>query len=273
MRHPVGPLPSSIYWRRRAVVLCLLAAVIALIVWGVTSGGSGNKKNGAGGGHGRQPAQSIEPTPGPSTGTPIDGRPGGHGGAGNGGGSGGGEGSASGGSGGTDQGQGNGGSAGAPGPGSVSGGSVNGGSSSTGGAVPAGSTLPDCAASKVALTLRTTKTAYEPGEQPKFELTLTNSSSAACKVDLGRKATVLTITDTSENHVWSSADCANGATPYLVQVPSDSKTVRSYVWDRERTSPNCATPKGATTASNGTYVVEVSIPGLGTAPATFSLKS
>ena len=44
LRNPVGPLPSSIYWRRRAVALSLIALLAVLVLWAVTSGGgSGNK--------------------------------------------------------------------------------------------------------------------------------------------------------------------------------------------------------------------------------------
>jgi hypothetical protein len=276
MRHPIGPLPSSIYWRRRVIVICLLAVIVALIVWVVTSGSSGNKKKAAHGPKGRQPAQSIEPSPGPSTGNPIDGRPGGRGTSGKTGGSGKSGGSGSSGSDDSDTG----GSSGGTGTGSsgssaggVAVGSVNGGSSSTGGSVPVGSTLADCTASRVAMALHTSKTGYEPGEQPKFELTLTNTGSGTCKVDLGAKSTVLTITDQSDNHVWSSDDCPASQTPSLVQVPSDSKTKRTFTWNRKRSAPDCQEVKGSANAANGTYVVEISIPGIGSAPATFSLKS
>ncbi|MDX6361056.1 MAG: hypothetical protein QOC85_59, partial [Streptomyces sp.] len=39
MRNPVGPLPSSIYWRRRAVLLSVVGLLALLIVWVVGSGG------------------------------------------------------------------------------------------------------------------------------------------------------------------------------------------------------------------------------------------
>ncbi|WP_229698498.1 hypothetical protein [Wenjunlia tyrosinilytica] len=289
MRHPVGPLPSSIYWRRRAVVLCLLALVIALIVWAVNSGTSGNKKNGAGGDDGRHPAHSITPSPGPSTGTPIDRPPGGTGGnSGTGGspGSGGSAGTAGDtGAGGQDGGAGGtgsaGGAAGGSGGSGGSTGSVGGssgaggvdGGTSTGGTVPAGSTLPNCAPSKVKLTLRPEKNAYESDERPQFVLTITNSGSGTCKVDLGRASAVLKITNDSDDEVWTSDHCAKSPSPALVQVPGNGRTVRSYTWDRKHNASKCDSDARGAEAENGTYVVEVDIPGLGSAPATFTLKS
>lgn len=63
LRNPVGPLPSTIYWRRRAVLASVLALLALLITWIVTSGGGGGK-NGADG--------SNDKNPSPSTITPGD---------------------------------------------------------------------------------------------------------------------------------------------------------------------------------------------------------
>lgn len=67
LRQPVGPLPASIYWRRRLVVFAALIAVLALIVW-LTSGSDGGSKPP----HGAQPAPAQSITPGASpTGSAI----------------------------------------------------------------------------------------------------------------------------------------------------------------------------------------------------------
>ncbi|MEK8172011.1 hypothetical protein NKH77_29825 [Streptomyces sp. M19] len=41
LRNPIGPLPSSIYWRRRAVALALLVLTVLLVVWVFAMGDSG----------------------------------------------------------------------------------------------------------------------------------------------------------------------------------------------------------------------------------------
>src|SRR5258707_549858 len=64
------------------------------------------------------------------------------------------------------------------------------GSNGSGGSadqLPAGSTLPNCTASAVKLTLSSVRNSYAPGEKPTFELTATNSSGSDCKIDLGPK--------------------------------------------------------------------------------------
>src|SRR5689334_18706793 len=75
MRNPVGPLPSTIYWRRRAVLLSLVALLALLIVWVVSRGVGGEKKHTVGS-NGKHPVQTI--TRGASgTGPAISQHPGG----------------------------------------------------------------------------------------------------------------------------------------------------------------------------------------------------
>lgn len=68
LRNPVGPLPSSIYWRRRVVLVSVAALLALLTTWLVTTGGTGGK-DGGNGANGKNPAPSI--TPGPSSSGPA----------------------------------------------------------------------------------------------------------------------------------------------------------------------------------------------------------
>jgi hypothetical protein len=275
MRNPVGPLPSSIYWRRRAVALCVLALLALLILWAVNSGGSGGKGNGANGSGGHTPATSI--TPGPSATGPLNSsRPGGSvGGDSGSGGSGSGDsgGTSSGGSGGTTATAGSS-AAGTTGGDTGSAGSSGTGGTSSGGAVqlPAGSSLPDCTSTGVTLTLRSVRNSYDPGVKPKFSLAATNANGTACKLDFGATAAVFTITDVSDNHVWASDDCPSSRSAYLVQVPANGKTAYVAQWDRESSSPKCATPKGQAAAA-GTYLVEAKLPGFAAKQTSFVLSA
>ncbi|MBW5484207.1 hypothetical protein GPJ59_20565, partial [Streptomyces bambusae] len=75
LRNPVGPLPSSIYWRRRAVLASVVALLALLAVWTVSSGGGKGTTNGKGQ-KGPDPVASI--TPGaPGSGPAITQAPGG----------------------------------------------------------------------------------------------------------------------------------------------------------------------------------------------------
>ncbi|MET8689430.1 hypothetical protein ABZV77_35030 [Streptomyces sp. NPDC004732] len=263
LRNPVGPLPSTIYWRRRAVLLSLLGLLLLLVVWVVTSGGGGGGNNADGPG-GNGPATSI--TPGPSgSGPAISQHPGGRdeSSEGSGSGSGGSGGSGSGGSGGSGSGGGSGGG------GSEDGAKGGGGS---GDRLPAGTRLPNCTSGDVKLKVRSIENRYAIDEKPKFELIAENSGGKACKLDLGGKGTVLTITQAEgDDEFWSSADCPDGSGSLLLRVPAEGRITHSVQWDRRASEPQCATPS-AGSAAPGTYLVEAKAPGLGTAQASFVLE-
>ncbi|MFD7899890.1 hypothetical protein [Streptomyces sp. NPDC059743] len=285
LRNPVGPLPSTIYWRRRAVAATLIALLALLVVWYVSSRGDGGKPTGDTS-DGANPATSI--TPGPSgSGPAISEQPGGrdesdgtgsNGGGGDGGTDSGADGGKNGdpggsadtgGTGGT-AGTGAGGAAGTSGAGGTAGvggtgGAANGGtggggtgtgdgSTTSGRAVGAGSGLPDCAPNSLALTLATTKVAYDPGEKPAFRLAVKNTSSTTCKADFGPKSMVLTVTNAEDEEVWSSADCPKAGALYF-EVPAGQTVTRTVQWDRRQSAPQCATPP-AGAVGPGTYLVE-----------------
>ncbi|MFD7446199.1 hypothetical protein [Streptomyces sp. NPDC059909] len=261
LRNPVGPLPSSIYWRRRAVALSLLALLGLLIVWAVNFGDSGTRSvgdDGKPGGSG--PAPSITPGADPS-GPAISEQPGGRDESGA---SGGGDGT---GDPGTAEGADGTGKNGDPG----ASGAANGGAANAGQQVPAGSPLPNCAPGSLQLTLRSVKVSYEPGEKPRFQLIAKNTSAVACKADFGPKAAVLTISDSADDEVWSSSDCPRGSGSLLLRVPANSSITHTVDWDRHHSAPQCATPP-ADQAAPGTYLVEARFPGATVTPASFRLE-
>ncbi|MFJ9900469.1 hypothetical protein ACIQPR_44775 [Streptomyces sp. NPDC091280] len=266
LRNPVGPLPSSIYWRRRVLMVSVVALLALLITWIVTSGGGGSKNGADGGKNGRTPAPTI--TAGPSgTGPAISQHPGGRdesssgsSGSGDGSGSGSGDGSS-----------GDSGSAGGTGDGGGSAGSSGG--SATGTTVPADSTLPNCTAGAVQLSLRSLHNSYSPDQTPTFVLTAKNSSSSDCKIDLGPKSTVLTITEAGgAADYWSSADCPKGSGSVYYRVTAGGSVNYTLKWDRKPSAPECATP-AAGSAGAGTYLVEAAASGFAKAQTSFVLAS
>ncbi|WP_179500348.1 hypothetical protein [Streptomyces sp. WZ.A104] len=267
MRNPVGPLPSSIYWRRRAVAALLVALLAALVAWAVTSAGGGGS-TGDGKSGGSDPVKSI--TPGPSsTGPAISQQPGGRDESDEDGGSGG--------SGGSDGGDGD---TGASSGGASDGASPDGsstGSAGTAGAggqqVPANSPLPDCKPGAVQLSLRT-KVSYGPDDKPKFELIAKNTSSATCKTDLGPKNVVLTVTEAGgddNDRIWSSKDCPAAPGPLFLKVPAGETVVHTVDWNRTRSAPDCATPPPGK-AGPGTYLLEAKPEGGPVQRASFVLS-
>ncbi|MFC4495229.1 hypothetical protein ACFPA8_13915 [Streptomyces ovatisporus] len=277
LRNPIGPLPSSIYWRRRAVALAILALLVLLVVWALGLGGRGSHDEGKGDG-GKVPASSI--TPGPTDPGPTVGeRPGGRdesdeggtsdGGSGDDGGENGGDGASGGG--------GDGGSGWEPGRsgagGTDGGDSAGGGSTGSGGgaAVPAGSELPGCKGSDVTVSLRSVHKDYAEGEKPRFELTVKNKRGTACKLDLGRTATVVTIKNSDDKKIWASDDCAREAKPALFQLPGSGSATHTFTWYRKAGSADCGTPPEGS-AKPGEYEIEVDLAGVEKVDASFELK-
>jgi hypothetical protein len=264
-------------------MLSVLAVLALLIAWIVTSGGGGGK-NGADGPNDKNPSPSTI-TPGPSgSGPAISQAPGGRDESTTGGDTGGGPGSGSGSAAGTGAGAGAGGGSGAGGETGTGGSAGAGGSGSAGSGgtdlgvgqgdtLPAGSSLPNCTAGAVRLSVRSLHNAYDPGQTPTLLLTATNSSGTDCKVDLGPKRAVLTITQAdADDPYWSSADCPKTPGNLVYRAPAGSSITYTVKWDRKPSAPQCATPP-AGSAGAGTYLVEVKAPGYATAQASFVLEN
>lgn len=278
LRNPVGPLPASIYWRRRIVVLAALAAVVVLVcVLAFNGAGPGRQATAGSAG---TPASSL--TPGPTHGGSNDGAVGGtaspSAGAtasgtptsspsgapivtGPGGSAAGGTGSAAGGTG-----------SGAGGTGGAGGSAGTGGTGGTGSTLtpnlPGTRNLPTCAATDLDLTLSSTAQTYRPSQFPEFQLGIANTSGSACKVDLGAKSAVLTITSDTGATVWSSGDCPKDASPqwYALPAAGDGPLTALFGWGRTTSKPGCAPGSGGGNAPAGTYVAHIGLSGVSVQP-------
>ncbi|MDT0446918.1 hypothetical protein [Streptomyces johnsoniae] len=234
LRTPVGPLPSSIYWRRRAVVLLLIALVVLLVFWALRSGGGDDEPAGHDDGAGG-PAESITPGPTPSE-SLIDERPGGR------------DDSPSGDETGEDGGEDGTGDDGSGGDGGdADGGAAEGsdgsegdgtGDDGNGSGSGSGAGLPECTAGALEISLRSDANAYAPGEEPEIRLTVANTGPD-CRVDFGHEALTITVANTADEQVWSSADCPTGLGSDPVAVPADGSANHTFTWDRQHSTADC----------------------------------
>ncbi|WP_200263592.1 hypothetical protein [Streptomyces sp. HSG2] len=258
LRNPVGPLPSSIYWRRRAILVSVVVLAALLITWAVTAGGDAGGGEGAAGSDAdaRSPVPSI--TPGPSSSGPAISRaPGGRDepddeDAGD-------EEPAGRGSGSADPEESDATASDAP---------VVVGSDDV---LPAGSGLEACAASAVEWRLRGTRETYPTDATPTLELTVRNTSDADCAIDLGPERVVLTITpEDDQDAYWSSGHCPEDPGSLAYRVPAGTAVTHTLRWDRGASAPKCGTPP-AGKAGPGRYLAEAESPGLPAVRASFTL--
>ncbi|MCX4748260.1 hypothetical protein OG455_22550 [Kitasatospora sp. NBC_01287] len=298
LRQPVGPLPASIYWRRRVVVLAALAVAVAVAAWLTLGQGGGAKEKTA------QPLPAPSTPSGPGSITPgatptgpaITTHPGGTGGGsgtttgggtggsgastgGSGGGTGG-SGTAGGGSdtGGTSNGggtstgttggsggSGTGTTGGGSGTGTTGGGTGTGTGADSGGAPPVNTgevmALPACTASQLTLELAGTQDAFAAKDKPTFELKIHNASGAVCRVDLSQTASAITVSSATGERIWSSADCVSDKQGRWVQVSPANVLTETFVWDRSHSKPQCATPTDTSLAPTGKYSVQAELTG------------
>ena len=192
LKHPVGPQPSRVYWRRRLVVLLALAAVVIVIVLIVIRPGSSS-------GETVKPVSTSSSTPAAET-TAIP----------------------------------------------------------TANATASGKA---CDPADVKVEAVTDAATYAAGQLPQLSVALTNTGSAACKVDAGTAQQVFTITSGTEVY-WKSTDCQTDKVDAEVLL-QPGKTIASQApitWDRTRSDPaTCQATREQVPAAGASYHLTVSV--------------
>ncbi|HEV7628520.1 MAG TPA: hypothetical protein VGO89_18655, partial [Streptomyces sp.] len=123
----------------------------------------------------------------------------------------------------------------------------------------------------VTLSLRSVHEDYAVSEKPEFELSAKNKRGTACKLDLGRSATVVTIRDSDGKKLWSSDDCVRNAGPALFQLPASGRTTHTFTWYGKPSAADCGKPaKGP--VGPGDYEIEVDVKGVKKVDDSFELK-
>jgi len=154
------------------------------------------------------------------------------------------------------------------GAGSGSGSASSGASGSASGA-PSSSPTPSaaarkdgaaCATDQIALTPVLDKRDYAAGEDPKIAMSIKNTGSNSCHMDLGSAQQVLTITSGKEQY-WSSKDCQTGGTDQDVTLKAGQQlTTPAIAWDRTRSSATtCDAARASVTAGGASYHLQVAV--------------
>lgn len=124
-------------------------------------------------------------------------------------------------------------------------------------AAPDGST---CSKDQVVLTPVLDKEAYGPTEDPKIAMSIKNTGTNSCHLDLGSAQQVLTISSGEEQY-WSSKDCQTGGTNQDVTIKAgQTLTTPAIAWDRTRSSTTtCDASRPAVSGDGASYHLQVAV--------------
>ena len=117
-----------------------------------------------------------------------------------------------------------------------------------------------CSKDQIDLTPVVDKTAYGPTEDPKIAMSIKNTGSNSCHMDLGSSQQVLTISSGEEQY-WSSKDCQTGGTNQDVTIKAgQTLTTPAIAWDRTRSSTStCDSSRPSVTGGGASYHLQVAV--------------
>ncbi len=109
-------------------------------------------------------------------------------------------------------------------------------------AAPGAADGANCTAAQVTVEAITDANIYAAGELPLLSLSVTNTGTNDCVLDVGTSQQVYAITSGKDQY-WSSTDCQEDATEakVLLKVGATEKSADPIKWDRTRSAPDtCA---------------------------------
>ena len=98
-------------------------------------------------------------------------------------------------------------------------------------------TEPVCTTKMLKVTATTDKDAYAAGQKPQLSMSVQNTGTTPCKVNVGTNAQVFQITSNGQL-IWQSTDCQTGALEYwaLLNPKQSMSSATPLAWAREKSS-------------------------------------
>jgi hypothetical protein len=230
---PQGPLPSQIYWRRRALALAIAVVVIGAVVAVVVTVLTGNADAGtkdtpkpAAEATAQAPQPNSQPNQQPEVNSPITTLPP---------------------------------AAATPtAPGSVT-------------PPPVLKDGDDCPDSTLAVKGITSQPQYVFGEQPKFTMVVTNIGLVACQRDVGAAVLAAYVYSLDTTRLWSNLDCAPSNETLVKKFSPGEQVTTEVTWTGMGSAPGCPLPRQPIGA--GTYNLVVQLGNLRSAPVPFIIAA
>lgn len=235
MFEPVGPLPSAVYWRRRAVTIVALVAAVALILWVVSrlasaEPGSGTATAGTSGSASNSAAESAaDPT---GSAAPAD-------------------------------------------PGTAADPSVAATGSADPAATqpPASETAPPapgvCAPESIKVSVSANGNEFAYGSKPKLILSVQNVGAQSCYRDLNAAGQEITVWDGAGTRLWSSNDCYPETSNDTRLLDPGQQVDYQIVWSGKVSEPTCTAPRPL--LGPGQYLLQAAQDGIVSERVPFSI--
>ena len=118
-----------------------------------------------------------------------------------------------------------------------------------------------CDATAVELVPVVDKQVFAPTELPQISMSVTNTGSSDCVINLGSGQQKLLVTSGEEQY-WSSKDCqVNGTDQDVTLTAGQTLTTPAIAWDRTRSSADTcdSTTRTPVTGGGATYRLSVSV--------------
>ncbi len=96
-----------------------------------------------------------------------------------------------------------------------------------------------CPPAAVKVEAATDAAAYPAGANPLLTLSVTNTGTEPCKINVGTTQMEFVVTSGSDR-IFSSADCQDGAEDLLKEFKPGATEKANFTWERLRSAPGCA---------------------------------
>jgi hypothetical protein len=120
----------------------------------------------------------------------------------------------------------------------------------------------------VALSVSSPQYFYQPGKTPVFTAHVVSQASRPCRFNMSAKFISVVIASAGRR-IWSSADCASGASSQMTVIGRGKPAALPVSWDRRTSSPGC--DSGGQLVRPGEYQVSAVAGGLHSRTANFVL--
>ena len=126
-----------------------------------------------------------------------------------------------------------------------------------------------CPAGSVAVAAATDAEVYPAGATPVLTLTVTNTGSTACEINVGTSQMEFSVVSGSDR-IFSSLDCQDGSRDLFKKVEPGATETANFPWNRNRSAPGCSAV--ASNPNPGYYMFTAWLGEISSEQAVFQLE-